>query len=128
MTTILIVDDNSNSRRMLSYTLSKHGYEILTAENGRDALNQLAAHAVDLVLSDIAMPEMDGVTLLKIIRADTRWHDLPVVMITASGLDQDILITQAEGANGFLTKPIGSYELLDVVGQFVLTRHNAQEL
>ncbi len=120
MTTLLIVDDNSTSRRMLSYTLSKHGYATLTAENGREALAQLEARPIDLILSDIAMPEMDGLSLLRAVRADVRWRHLPLVMITASGQDQDRLEAQAAGVDGFLTKPIGSYELLDLVGQLVL--------
>jgi CheY-like chemotaxis protein len=126
MTTILIVDDNSTSRRMLGYTLSKHGYTVVTAENGRDALAQLDTQPVDLILSDIAMPEMDGVAFLKAVRADARWRDLPVIMVTASGQDQDRVEAQASGSDGFLTKPVGSYELLDLVGQFVLTRHTGE--
>ena len=127
MTTILIVDDNSTSRRMLSYTLTKHGYTVVTAENGRDALAQMETQPVSLILSDIAMPEMDGLSFLKAVRADARWHDQPVIMITASGQDHDRLEAQAAGADGFLTKPIGSHELLDLVGQFVLKRHTGAQ-
>ena len=123
MTTILIVDDKSTSRRMLSYMLNKHGYVALTADNGRDALAQLAAQPIDLILSDIAMPEMDGLALLQAVRADERWSDMPVIMITASGQDHDRVTAQSAGADGLLTKPIGSYELLDLVGQFALKRH-----
>lgn len=117
MATILIVDDNSTSRRMLSYTLQKQGHAALLAENGRIALEQLALHTVQLILSDIAMPEMDGLMLLRAVRADPRWARLPVIMITASGQDQDRVTMQTEGATGFLTKPIGSRELLEAVTQ-----------
>ncbi len=123
MATILIVDDDSTSRRMLSYTLNKHGYVVVTAVDGRDALVQLDAQPVDLILSDIAMPEMDGLSLLRTVRATARWHTLPLIMITASGQDLDRVAAQAAGVDGFLTKPIGSHELLELVSQFVLKRH-----
>jgi len=73
------------------------------------------------------MPEMDGLSLLQAMRADARWRHLPVIMITASGQDQDRLEAQAAGVDGFLTKPIGSYELLDLVGQLVLKSHGGDQ-
>lgn len=119
MATILIVDDSPTVRRMLEFTLRKQGYMVLAAMNGLEALAKLAETAVDLVITDVSMPELDGIALLKEIRADGRWPTLPVVMLTVSGQVQDQLEAQRHGANGFLTKPASSSELIQTVQGFV---------
>ena len=108
MSKILVVDDNFTQQRILGYTLKKQGHEVLSAQNGQEALDRLAEADYDLVISDIAMPGMDGLSLLKALRRDERFKDLPIIMLTASGQDQDRLLAQNEGANGFLTKPTSS--------------------
>ncbi len=119
MATILIVDDSPTVRRMLEFTLRKQGYTVLAAMNGLEALAKLAETAVDLVITDVSMPELDGISLLRQIRADARWHTLPVVMLTVSGQVEDQMEAQQHGANGFLTKPASSSELLGTVRTFV---------
>lgn len=119
MNTILIVDDNPVMRRMLSYTLQKNGYTALTAGNGREALHCLATEPVDLLLCDLAMPEMDGLAVLRQLRADVTFAALPIIMLTASGQDEDRVLARNAGASHFLTKPTSSSELLDTVRQFL---------
>jgi CheY-like chemotaxis protein len=119
MATILVVDDYSVTLRVLGHILEHGGYDVLTAGNGMEALETLAEMPVDLVISDIAMPEMDGLSLLRNLRADERFESLPIIMLTASGQDEDRRVAETTGANGFLTKPVGSAELLDAVGRFV---------
>ncbi|MCA9936725.1 MAG: response regulator [Anaerolineales bacterium] len=125
MATILIVDDSPTVRRTLGFTLKKHGYTALAATHGGEALEMLAetavapTTAVDLIIADVSMPEIDGITLLKLLRANPRYHNLPVIMLTASGQSQDRLHAEQEGANGFLTKPTSSHELLATVEQFL---------
>lgn len=119
MGTVLIVEDHSVTRRVLVQILQKGGHTVLTAGHGREAIERLGGAQVDLVISDIAMPEMDGISLLKHLRADSRYRSLPVIIITASGQDEDRLVAQAEGSNGFLTKPVSSNELLELVRQFL---------
>ena len=127
MATILIVDDSPVSQRLLGYTLQRHGYDIITAGHGGEALERLAEAPVDLVISDLAMPEVDGLTLLRRIRADERYRDLPLVMLTASGQDQDRLVAQSAGASDFLTKPSSSRELIETVSRFVCVAGTAAE-
>lgn len=115
MTTILIVDDDPNSQRVLSYTLRKNGYEARIAGNGENALAQLGECAPDLVIVDMAMPVMDGLTLLRHMRADGRLHDIPVIILTGSGDDYDRLQAEQEGIQGFLSKPSSSKTVLEVV-------------
>ena len=119
MSIILIVYDSPIVRRTLGFTLKKSGYTVLEAAHGADALDKLAKTAVDLVISDMTMPEVDGLTLLQRLRADKRYKNLPVVMHTASGQNQDRLRAEQEGADGFLTKPASSRELIAIASQFV---------
>jgi len=119
MATILIVEDYAVTQRVLSLTLKNNGHEAVIAGNGIEALERLEETPVDLALVDIAMPEMDGIELLRHLRGDARYQSLPVVMLTASGQDEDRSVALSEGANGFLSKPASSRELIDTVMQFV---------
>ena len=119
MARILIVDDNAVLRRVISVTLRKAGYTVLAAENAAEAVRLLAEAPVDLMLLDVAMPETDGLTLLRRLRADVRYKKLPIVMLTASGQDEDRFSAHAEGANDFLTKPASSAELVDTVRRWL---------
>ncbi len=103
--TILVVDDLESNRALLTRRLSREGFTVALAENGRRALDMLRRHAFDLVLLDIMMPEMDGHQVLTAMKADLALRHLPVVMI--SGLDDvDTLVRCIEGgADDYLTKP-----------------------
>jgi CheY-like chemotaxis protein len=119
MATVLIVEDYAVTRRMLSYTLQQEGHTVVTAMHGKDALRHLAETVVDIAIVDIAMPEMDGLTLLKLLRANERYKNLPIIMLTASGQDADRIQARAEGANDFLSKPTSSRELLESVNRLL---------
>ena len=103
--TILVVDDLESNRALLTRRLSREGFTVALAENGRRALDMLGRHAFDLVLLDIMMPEMDGHQVLNAMKADFALRHLPVIMI--SGLDDvDTLVRCIEGgADDYLTKP-----------------------
>lgn len=115
MATILVVEDSLVAQRMYSHMLKKRGHTVLVADNGRKALLCLEETPVDLVVADLAMPEMDGVTLLKCIRADERYRHVPVIMLTASGQEQDRVHAETEGANDFLMKPTSSQEFIETI-------------
>ena len=119
MATILVVDDSPVIQRMLSFTLKRNRHTVFTAPHGKLALKLLSKGKVDLVITDVTMPEMDGLTLLKQLRSDARYESLPVVMLTASGQEGDRMNAEAEGANGFLTKPTSSRELIDTVNKLI---------
>lgn len=114
---ILVVDDYVVTQRVLSTQLRKGGYEVVTAGSGREALSYLTERRFDLAIIDVAMPEMDGITLLEKLRKERSETKLPVIMLTASALDEDRIRAEAAGATDFLTKPISSWELLDVVNR-----------
>jgi CheY-like chemotaxis protein len=102
---------------MLSYTLRKNGYDARIAANGESALTQLGDSVSDLVIVDMAMPVMDGLTLLRHIRADERLQGIPVIILTGSGDDYDRLQAEQVGIQGFLSKPSSSKTVLEVVRQ-----------
>jgi CheY-like chemotaxis protein len=112
---ILVVDDNDISRRVVSQMLRKNGYEVTCAESGAQALQFLEQQSFDLLILDIAMPEMDGLTLLQTVRTTPQVKQVPVVMLTASAHDEDAYQAREQGANAFLSKPASSQLLIHTV-------------
>lgn len=103
---LLIVDDGDINRRMLCDLFAKAGYQTSTAENGEEALACLASTSFDLVLLDVMMPVMDGLTALRHIRNNPETATLPVVLISAMSDTKDIVHGLELGANDYLTKPV----------------------
>lgn len=119
MTKILIAEDNRVNLRLLTFTLNRSGHIVLPACHGQEALDRLAQADVDLLIADIDMPEMDGITLLREIRARQQYKDLPVLVLTASGEDADYEMARSAGANDVLTKPTSSWQLAETVNQML---------
>jgi DNA-binding NtrC family response regulator len=110
--TLLVVDDERNLRESLSEALKEAGYNVLTAANGKEAYAVIQSHALDLLLCDWRMPEMDGGALLKLLRDDGRLVDLPVLVMTAHGTSNNAIEAIQFGAYDFVTKP---FDLDDVL-------------
>ena len=111
MGNILVAEDNIVMQKLLTKRLQMAGHEVRMASNGMEALALLEAAVADLILSDIAMPQMDGLTLLRRVRSDQRFVDVPFVLLTTSVLDQHRLEAREGGADGYLQKPVSSWEL-----------------
>jgi serine phosphatase RsbU (regulator of sigma subunit) len=108
---LLVVDDTEANRDLLQRRLSSLGHEVLTAENGRQALDVLAAHEVDLVLLDIMMPEMDGFQVLERLRGDPERRHIPVIMISAVDEIDSVVRAIELGAADYLPKPFNAVVL-----------------
>src|SRR6187200_789136 len=122
---VLIVDDEPNLRKILSAQLSRDGYDVMTAEDGEQGLQILREHHIDLVVTDLKMPKVDGMTLLReALREDP---ELPVVMITAHGTVDTAVEALKLGAFDYLTKPFDKDEVRQVVAKALKTRALAQE-
>ena len=119
MATILVVDDYSTSQRLLGFILRQNNHTVVTAIHGVGALKQLAEIPVNLVITDLSMPEMDGLTLLQALRADPQFQNLPVIILTGSAYEQDNARAKAAGATSFLTKPVESEELIAMVNRLL---------
>jgi CheY-like chemotaxis protein len=103
MRTVLVVDDEFGIVEVLEAILTDDGYRVVTAINGRHALERLAGNRVDLILSDLMMPVMDGGALLKALRADERYRDTPFILMCS--LPEPYVSERASGYSGFLNKP-----------------------
>ena len=122
---VLIVDDEPNLRKILAAQLSRDGYEVMTAEDGEQGLAMLREHHIDLVITDLKMPKVDGMTLLReALRLDP---DLPIVMITAHGTIDTAVEALKTGAFDYLTKPFDKEEVRQIVGKALKTRQLAGE-
>lgn len=118
--TILIVDDSSAMRSMLVSTLEALGQlKIVQAPNGFEALRMLPREQVDLVLTDINMPDINGLELLSFIRNNPIYKGIPVVVISTEGSRKDIEKGLSLGANEYLVKPFQPEQLLDIVKRFL---------
>jgi adenylate cyclase len=115
---ILIIDDLPQNVRLLEAILAPRGYRVSAAHSGREALAMVADEAIDLVLLDILMPEMDGYEVCRALRAEPETSFLPVVMITASGEQEKVAAIEA-GADDFIAKPFDQAELLARVKSLV---------
>ena len=102
---ILIVDDNESNRDMLSRRLMHEGYEVSMAANGQEALELLTIATIDLILLDVMMPEMDGYDMLKELKANHAWRDIPVIMISALDEIESVVRCIERGAEDYLAKP-----------------------
>src|SRR6478609_609952 len=117
---ILVVDDEPNLRRVLSAQLERDGYDVHTAEDGEQALSILKEHHIDLVITDLRMPRIDGMELLR--RTQKMDADLPVVMITAHGTVDNAVEALKTGAFDYLTKPFDQVEVRTIVAKALRTR------
>ena len=114
--TILIVDDSSTMRQMVAYTLKGAGYEIVEAGNGTEAIGKLNGGAKPaLVVTDLNMPEMDGITLITEIRKMAAFKFTPILMLTTESADDKKKAGQAAGATGWIVKPFNPDQMLKVI-------------
>ncbi len=116
---VMVVDDSITMRKVTSRVLESHSLEVITAQDGIDAIEQLHDRVPDLMLLDIEMPRMDGYQLLEHIRADARLRHVPIVMITSRAGQKHRKKARTAGANGYLTKPYQEAELVEQVSEML---------
>jgi two-component system chemotaxis response regulator CheY len=114
---VLIVDDSVSMRQMVGFTLRQGGYEVVEAEHGQDALNKLAGITVDLILTDLNMPVMDGIALIKNVRKQPALKSKPILMLTTEGLAAKKEQGKAAGATGWIVKPFDPDKLLQTLAK-----------
>jgi chemosensory pili system protein ChpA (sensor histidine kinase/response regulator) len=123
--TVLVVDDSLTVRKITGRLLAREGYQVMTAKDGVDALEQMTEIIPDVILSDIEMPRMDGFELARNIRDDERLRDIPIVMISSRTADKHRSHAAELGVSHFLGKPYQEEELLDLVGGFIAEQRAA---
>lgn len=117
MRKVLIVDDSISMRQMVAFTLRQGGFEVLEAEHGQDALNKLKARTVDMIITDLNMPVMDGITLIRNVRQMPAMKAKPILMLTTEGLAAKKEQGKAAGATGWIVKPFDPEKLLMTIAR-----------
>ncbi len=113
--TIMTVDDSASVRQMVHFTLKGAGYEVIEAVDGRDALSKVAGARPQLVITDLNMPNMDGIELTRSLRADPAYKFVPIVLLTTESQAEKKQQGKAAGATGWIVKPFKPEQLLAVV-------------
>lgn len=112
---IFCVEDDEGIRNMVMYTLEASGFEVQGFENGKTFFSALLMNRPDLILLDIMLPDMDGISILKRLKKDKATKDIPVIMATAKGTEYDKVIGLELGADDYLAKPFGMMEMVSRV-------------
>ncbi|MBI5740186.1 MAG: response regulator [Nitrospirae bacterium] len=117
--TILIVDDSASMRQLVTFALRDAGYDVVAAVDGKDALGKLSGTKVDMVVTDLNMPNMDGITLIKQLRCGAGNKFTPVIMLTTESQEAKKQEGRLAGASGWLVKPFTPEKLIEVIKKFV---------
>lgn len=120
MKLIMIVDDSASMRRVVGISLKAAGYEVLEACDGKDALSKLTGQKVHLIISDVNMPQMDGISFLRAVKQMATYKFTPVIMLTTESDESKKREGQAAGARAWVVKPFQPDRLVDAVQRLCL--------
>lgn len=112
---IMTVDDSASVRQMVSFTLKKAGYDVVEASDGKDALSKIQSNPVKMLITDLNMPNLDGLGLIKQVRAIPTFKYIPIIMLTTESQDAKKVEGKKAGATGWIVKPFKPDQLLAVV-------------
>lgn len=118
--TIMIIDDSATLREVVNMTLTKAGYEVLQANDGADAIAKLTGQKVHLIICDVNMPNMDGITFLKEIKQNQTYKFTPIIMLTTESQDAKKMEGKAAGAKAWIVKPFKPDQMLSAVEKLIL--------
>lgn len=127
MSVVLIVEDNDKNMKLVRDVLQFKGYQTLEATSGREGVRMAIELLPDLVLMDIQLPDMDGVSALAEIRAHPHGQKIPVFAVTASVMPHDQQRIEASGFDAFISKPISVKSFVETVGRFVAARKESPQ-
>jgi two-component system chemotaxis response regulator CheY len=120
MPNILVVEDSPTMRQLISFAMKRiQNAHVIEATDGVDALKKLSSEKIDLILCDINMPVMDGLKLVSLVRGNATFKDIPIIMVTTEGAEEDRKRALAIGANAYLPKPIQTQELIKLVNTYL---------
>ncbi|GAA0744006.1 response regulator [Dactylosporangium roseum] len=117
--TVLVVDDSASVRQVVTIALKGAGYEVIDAVDGQDALRKLNGQRIHLVISDVNMPNMDGITLVGEIRKQAAYRFTPIIMLTTESQEEKKRQAQAAGAKAWVTKPFQPAQMLAAVSKLI---------
>ncbi len=117
--TIMVVDDSASIRQVVSMALKGAGYQVIEAVDGRDALSKLDGQKINLIISDVNMPNMDGITFVKEMKQKPNYKFTPVIMLTTEGSEDKKNAGQAAGAKAWVVKPFKPEQMLQAVAKLI---------
>jgi len=123
MKSVLIIDDSISIRNVVKMILTEAGYNVFTAIDGQDALEKLGGHKLHLIICDVNMPRMDGITFLSELKTNAKYAEhkfTPVIMLTTEGSEDKKLMGQQAGAKAWVVKPFVADQLLLAVKKLIL--------
>lgn len=115
----MIVDDSATFRKLLDNMLREAGYEVVEASDGEEALEKISVSVVDMVITDLTMPGMNGIELVREIRKREDYRSAPIILLTTEGQKERMEEGRQAGANGWIVKPFEPEELLSVIGKLL---------
>lgn len=118
--TVMIVDDSAGIRQIVGYTLRTAGYDVMEAVDGADALARLAGQKIHLIICDVNMPNMDGISFVKEIKKSADHKFVPIIMLTTESQERKKLEGQAAGAKAWVVKPFQPEQLLNAVAKLIM--------
>jgi two-component system alkaline phosphatase synthesis response regulator PhoP len=116
---LLLVEDDVMLIEMMKMNLEAQGYQVITAENGKDGAFKAISEKPDLILADLMMPELDGFEMIKLIRSNSDLKDTPIICVTALGREEDIEKATAAGATDYITKPYVADDLVKKIQTYL---------
>lgn len=119
--TVMIVDDSASLRQVVKIALTGAGYEVVEACDGKDALAKLAGRKLNLIISDVNMPNMDGIELVKAVKQSADHKFTPIIMLTTEGADAKKQQGQQAGAKAWIVKPFQPEQLMGAVSKLIAT-------
>jgi two-component system, chemotaxis family, chemotaxis protein CheY len=117
--TVLVVDDSTSMRQMVSFTMKEAGFDVIEGSNGQEAVARVQGKTVNLVITDLNMPVMDGMTMIRQLRAKPEFKFTPILMLTTESQQEKKMEGKAAGATGWIVKPFNPEQLLQVVNKVV---------
>ena len=117
--TIMTADDSPSMREMVSFTLKNAGYSVVEAVDGKDALTKLGGPPINMLITDLNMPNIDGIELIRQVRTLPQYKYMPIIMLTTESQDQKKRAGRAAGASGWIVKPFRGEQLLMVAKKFL---------
>lgn len=115
--TVLVVDDSTSMRQMVAFTLKSAGFSVVEGGNGQEGLQKLDGQRMDLIISDLNMPVMNGMDMIRQIRSRPQYKFTPILMLTTESQDTKKAEGKAAGATGWIVKPFNPQQLLQVVAK-----------
>ena len=118
--TVMIIDDSASIRLVVSIALKKAGYDVLEAEDGEDALNKLTGQKIHLIVCDVNMPNMDGISFLKAVKQNQSYKFTPIIMLTTESQEEKKQEGRAAGAKAWVVKPFKPDRMIAAIEKLIL--------